>query len=167
MREKTKRLAFLGLATALAMVFSYIEVILPPIWSAVPGIKVGLANIIIIFLLYRMSFKEAAVVSFIRILLTALLFGNPMTLAYSIAGAVLSLATMTLLKKWDVFSMTGVSIAGGVTHNLGQILVAMFVLQTREIAYYMIILAITGTVAGVFIGLGGALLLKYTKKWKF
>ena len=167
MREKTKRLAFLGLATALAMVFSYIEVILPPIWSAVPGIKVGLANIIIIFLLYRMSFKEAAVVSFIRILLTALLFGNPMTLAYSIAGAVLSLATMTLLKKWDVFSMTGVSIAGGVTHNLGQILVAMFVLQTREIAYYMIILAITGTVAGVFIGLGGALLLNYTKKWKF
>ena len=166
MREKTKRLAFLGLATALAMVFSYIEVILPPIWSAVPGIKVGLANIIIIFLLSRMSFKEAAVVSFIRILLTALLFGNPMTLAYSIAGAVLSLATMTLLKKWDVFSMTGVSIAGGVTHNLGQILVAMFVLQTREIAYYMIILAITGTVAGVFIGLGGALLLKYTKKWK-
>lgn len=167
MREKTKRLAFLGLATALAMVFSYIEAILPPIWSAVPGIKVGLANIIIIFLLYRMSFKEAAVVSFIRILLTALLFGNVMTMAYSVAGAVLSLATMALLKKWDVFSMTGVSIAGGVTHNLGQILVAMFVLQTREIAYYMIILAITGTVAGVFIGLGGAMLLKYTKKWKF
>ncbi len=164
MKKSTKRLAFLGLATAVAMIFSYIEVILPPIWSAVPGIKVGLANIIIIFLLYRLSLKEAALVSFVRILLTALLFGNVMTLAYSVAGAFLSLALMAALKKWGIFSMTAVSVAGGVAHNLGQILMAILLLGTREIAYYMIILTLTGTVAGVFIGLGGALLLKHTKK---
>ena len=166
MKGSTKRLAFLGLATAVAMIFSYVEAILPPIWSAVPGIKVGLPNIMIIFLLYRLSWKEAAVVSFIRILLTALLFGNVMTLAYSVAGAILSLLTMTLLKRCKVFSMVGVSIAGGVTHNLGQILMAILLLGTREIAYYMVVLALTGTVAGVFVGLAAALLLKHTEKWQ-
>lgn len=167
MKGSTKRLTFLGLSTAVAIIFSYIEVILPPIWSAVPGIKVGLANIIIIFLLYRMSIKEAVAVSFVRIFLTALLFGNVMTLAYSVAGAALSLATMALLKRSSLFSMTGVSIAGGVTHNLGQILMAILLLGSREIAYYMIVLTLTGAVAGVFIGLAAAMLLKHTEKWKF
>ena len=161
MKIKTKTLVFLSLFTAVAMVLSYIEAILPPIWSAVPGIKIGLPNIVIVFLLYRMSVKSAAAVSLVRILLSALLFGNAVTLLYSLAGAALSLAVMAILKKIDRFSMIGVSVLGGVFHNLGQILMAMLILETAEIGYYMIILTVTGTIAGVLVGILGALLTRY------
>ncbi len=167
MKTNTKTLVFLSLFTAVAMVLSYVEAILPPIWSAVPGIKIGLPNIIIIFLLYRLSLKYAAAVSIVRILLSALLFGNAVTLLYSLAGAVLSLAVMAILKKTDRFSMVGVSVIGGVFHNLGQILVAMLILETAEIGYYMIVLTVTGTLAGIVVGILGTLVLKYTKRVKF
>ncbi len=162
-KNKTKKLAFLGLCTAVTLILSYVEALLPPLWAAVPGIKMGLPNIMIIFLLYRFGVKEAAAVSLVRLIIVALLFGNVMTLAYSFAGAALSLSLMTLFKKWDAFSMVGTSIIGGVSHNLGQILVAMLVMQTREIGYYMIVLAVTGTVAGILIGLAGMLVVRYTK----
>ena len=157
----------MALFTAVAIVFSYIEAILPPIWSAVPGIKVGLANIVTVTLLYKFSFKEAVAVAFIRITAIALLFGNVMTLMYSIAGFVLSVIIMVILKRTGLFSTIGVSIAGGVFHNLGQIIVAMIVLQTKEIGYYMIVLAVTGTIAGVLIGIAGNLMLKYSNKLYF
>lgn len=163
MKNNTKRTVFLGLAASVTLILSYIESLLPPLVAAVPGVKMGLPNIMIIFLLYRFGWKEAAMVSLVRLLAVALLFGNVMTLAYSVAGALLSLILMTLFKKWDAFSMVGVSIIGGVAHNLGQILVAMLVMQTREIGYYMIVLAVTGTVAGVLVGLAGMLTLKYTR----
>ena len=166
MKISTRKLTFLSVFAALAIVLSYVELLLPPIWSAVPGIKVGLPNIIIIFLLYKFSVKEAAAVSLIRLLTTALLFGNLLTLAYSLAGAVLSLAVMWLLKRLKLFSQVGVSIAGGVCHNLGQIIVAILVLGTKEIGYYMIILSVTGTLAGIFVGIAGIMLLKYTAKMK-
>lgn len=166
MKITTQKITFLGVFAALAIVLSYVEMLLPPIWSAVPGIKMGLPNIIIIFLLYKFSVKEAAVVSFIRLITTALLFGSALTFVYSLAGAVLSLFIMAILKKLDFFSQVGVSIAGGVSHNLGQIIVAMIILSTKEIGYYMIILGVTGTIAGIFVGLAGILLLKYTKKFK-
>ena len=164
MKIQTKKITVLALFSAMAIIFSYIEAILPPIWSAIPGIKVGLANIVTVALLYRFSIKEASIVAFIRIIIIALLFGNAMTLMYSIAGFVLSIAIMAILKKTGLFSTVGVSIAGGVFHNLGQIIVAMIVLQTKEIGYYMIILAITGTVAGILIGIAGNLMLKYSSK---
>ncbi len=165
MRNKTKKIAFLGLCTAVTLILAYVEALLPPLWAAVPGIKMGLPNIMILFLLYRCSLKEAAAVSLVRLFAVALLFGNVMTLAYSFAGALLSLAVMVLLKKTDRFSMVGVSIAGGVFHNLGQILVAMLVLETAEIGYYMIILTLTGTLAGILIGIAGYLVLKYLKRF--
>ena len=160
MRSKTKRVALLGILTSVALILSYVEAILPPIWAAVPGIKVGFPNIVIIFLLYRFGVKEAAVVSFVRVFIVALLFGNVMTLAYSCAGALLSIVLMAILKKTDKFSAVGTSIVGGVAHNLGQILVAMFLFDTVQIGYYMAVLAVTGTLAGVAIGLLGAFLLK-------
>jgi heptaprenyl diphosphate synthase len=160
MRSKTKRVALLGILTSVALILSYVEAILPPIWAAVPGIKVGFPNIVIIFLLYRFGVKEAAVVSFVRVFIVALLFGNVMTLAYSCAGALLSIVLMAILKKTDEFSVVGTSIVGGVAHNLGQILVAMFLFDTVQIGYYMAVLAVTGTLAGVAIGLLGAFLLK-------
>lgn len=166
MKNKTKRVAFLGVLTSVALVLSYIEAILPPIWAAIPGIKMGFPNIVIIFLLYRFGVKEAAIVSGIRLFIVALLFGNVMTLAYSFAGAALSLLLMALCKKSDKLSVVGTSIVGGVAHNLGQILVAIVLFDTVQIGYYMAVLAVTGTVAGVFIGLAGALLLRRLEKYK-
>lgn len=164
MKSKTKRLALLGILTALSMVLSYIELLLPPIWSAVPGIKMGLANIISVILLYGFSFKDAMAVSVIRVSLVSLLFGNAMVFIYSIAGAILSLCVMAVLKRIDILSAVGVSIAGAVSHNLGQIIVAIIILQTREIGYYMIILSFTGTVAGIIVGLISSVALRYFKK---
>ncbi len=161
MRRHTKKLTLLGLLTAIALILSYVEALLPPIFVAVPGIKMGLPNIAIIFVLYRFGLKEAAAVSLVRLAAVALLFGNTMTLIYSLAGAVLSLTLMSLLKRSNLFSMIGVSIVGGVSHNLGQILVAMWLMETVEIGYYMIILTVTGTIAGILIGLAGSFVLKY------
>jgi len=93
----------------------------------------------------------------------ALLFGNAMTLIYSLAGASLSLCLMSLLKRSNWFSMVGVSIVGGVSHNLGQILIAMWLMETAEIGYYMIVLTVTGTIAGILIGVAGSFVLKYLK----
>ena len=160
MRSKTKKIVFLGLLASLAMVLSYIEMLLPPIYSAFPGIKMGLPNIVIIFTLYKMGLKEAATVSFVRIVCVSHLFGTPLTLAYSIAGGLLSLMMMAILKKTDRFSTVGVSVAGGISHNVGQILVAILLLKRVELGFYLIILAVTGTVAGILIGLTGAYLLK-------
>ena len=166
MKKDIRRYAVLGLVTAVALVLSYVEAILPPIWSAVPGIKIGLPNIIIIFILYKTGLKDAITVSAIRLFLVALLFGNAMTLVYSAAGAVLSLGLMALCKKVNLFSMVGVSIVGGVAHNLGQILVAMAIFETSQIGYYMLVLAITGTIAGVFVGIAASIILKRFEKIK-
>ena len=160
MKKGTKKLALLGLTTAIAMALAYVEVLLPPIFTAVPGIKLGLPNIIIIFVLYKMGVKEAAAVSLVRMLAVSLLFGNPITFAYSLAGAALSLTVMALLKKIDFFSVIGISVAGGVLHNVGQILLAMVVLKTAELGYYLIVLAVTGTIAGVVIGVCGGIAVK-------
>lgn len=165
-RNKIRRIVMLGLLTSVAMILSYVESLLPPLLPAVPGIKIGLPNVIIIFLLYKAGYRSAAAVSLIRVFLVALLFGNIMTLAYSLAGAMLSLTLMALCKRFDVFSTVGVSIVGGVTHNLGQILVAIALFDTVQLGYYMIVLAFTGTVAGVFIGLAGSLLLRRLEKFK-
>ena len=156
----TRRITFLSLGVAVAMLLSYVEFLLPPIWSAVPGIKIGLANIIIVYLFFKSSVVDAALVSFVRLCLSALLFGTVLTLLYSFAGALLSFLVMLALKKTGLFSEVGVSIGGGVFHNLGQILVAIAVLGTREIGYYMIVLAFTGTLSGLFVGLAGAIMVK-------
>lgn len=156
MRHPAKKIAFLGLCTSVALVLAYIESLLPPLFAAVPGIKLGLPNIAIIFLLYRFGVKEAAAVSFVRIVAVSLLFGNPMTFAYSMAGGFLSLSAMAILHKLDFLSVVGVSVAGGVLHNVGQILMAMLLLDTAELGYYLIVLTVTGTVSGVFVGLCGA-----------
>ena len=161
---KTKNIAFIGLFASVSLMLAYIEALLPPIYAAAPGIKLGLANIISVFALYKYGAKEAATVCLVRISLSALLFGNPWSLAYSAAGAVLSLTVMILLKLSGKFSPVGVSISGGVCHNLGQILLAMLVLKTSGLLLYMAVLAVTGTLAGVFIGLCASFMLKYLKK---
>ena len=160
---KVKNVAVLGLCVALAMIMSYIESLFP-LNFAVPGIKMGLANIVIIFLLYRIGFSAACVVSLIRVFLVSLLFGNVMMMAYSLAGAALSLALMFVLKKSGKFSVVGVSIAGGVAHNAGQIIMAIILLGAKQIAYYLPVLAVTGTVTGVLIGIAASIVIKRVKR---
>ena len=159
MKHPAKKLALLGLCTAIAMVLAWVESQLPPLTTAVPGIKLGLPNIAIIFILYRFGWKEAAAVSFVRILAVSFIF-NPATLPYSLAGGLLSLLGMVLLKKTDLLSVTGVSVAGGLLHNVGQILMAMLILSTAGLGYYLIILAVTGVVSGIFVGLCGSFAVK-------
>jgi heptaprenyl diphosphate synthase len=160
MKHSSGKIALLGMCTAIAMVFAWVESQLPPLMAAVPGVKMGLPNIAIIFILYRFGWKEASAVSFVRIVAVSLLFGNPMTLAYSLAGGFLSLLGMTLLKKTDLLSCVGVSVAGGVLHNVGQILMAMLIMSTAGLGYYLIILTITGIASGVFVGLCGSFAVK-------
>lgn len=155
---KAKRITILSLFCALAMIMSYLESLVP---LPLPfGIKVGLPNIIIVFILCRVGIKEAIAVSLVRVILVSLLFGNALSLAYSLAGAVLSLTLMIVLNSFKNFSTVGISVVGGVTHNAGQIIVACIVMDTAQISYYMPILAISGIVAGVLVGIAGHLLIK-------
>lgn len=148
---KAEKVAQYGLLTALALVLSWLESLLPPL--GVPGVKLGLPNLAIVFALYRLGFRDACVISLVRVMLVTLLFGNGAALAYSIAGAALSLSLMGLLKKTGKFSSVGVSVAGGVAHNAGQILVAMALLETSRLAWYLPVLWVSGTIAGVLVGL--------------
>ena len=148
----TKKLVLLSLFGAAALILSYIESLLPPLYSAVPGIKMGIANIVVICTLYVFSPKEALAISLLKVGVSSLLFGNPMTFAYSFFGAMLSLGVMVVLKKTNAFSLLGVSVSGAVFHNIGQVGVAMAVLKSLYIGYYMIFLSVSAVVAGLFTG---------------
>ena len=163
---KTKKVAFLGLSIALAMILSFVESQIPAL-VAIPGIKVGLPNLVMVFLLYRVGWRETVTVSIIRIILVSMLFGNVQTITFSLAGAILSLLGMILLKKLGLFSCITVSIVGGILHNVGQIIAACFWTQTAEIAYYLPVLLVSGTIAGTVIGLISGLLVKRLEKWRF
>ena len=155
---KAKKMTFLGLSIALAMILSFVESQIPAL-VAIPGIKMGLPNIVMVFLLYRVGWKETVIVSIIRIILVSILFGNVQTMTFSIAGAVLSLVGMILLKKLNWFSTISVSIIGGILHNIGQIVVAIFWTGTAQIAYYLPVLLISGTVAGTLIGIASGMIV--------
>lgn len=157
-KMKASKVAQYGLLTALALVLSYLESLVPPLW--VPGVKLGLPNLAVVFALYRLGFKDACAISLVRVVLVALLFGNGAALAYSVAGAALSLALMGLLKRTGKFSSVGVSVAGGVAHNAGQILVAMALLETSRLAWYLPVLWISGMIAGVLVGIVSGVLVK-------
>ncbi len=156
--KKTKRLVLLAMLTAVAMILSYVESLLPSV--GIPGVKMGLANIAVIFALFRFGWKEAAALSFVRVVLVSLLFGSVGAMLYSLAGAVLSLAVMALLRRIDRFSTVGISVAGGVAHNAGQILMAMLILQTKQLLGYLPVLAVSGIAGGVLTGLAAALLIR-------
>lgn len=156
--KKTKRLVLLAMLTAVAMILSYVESLLPSV--GIPGVKMGLANIAVIFALFRFGWKEAAALSLVRVVLVSLLFGSVGAMLYSLAGAVLSLTVMALLRRIDRFSTVGISVAGGVAHNAGQILMAMLILQTKQLLGYLPVLAVSGIAGGVLTGLAAALLIR-------
>ncbi len=162
MRNSTKKLTTLAITVSLALILSFIESRIPA-FVAIPGIKVGLANIAVIFTLYKIGYKEAVLVSVIRVLLVSFLFGTPVSLIYSITGAIFSLVTMMLLKRFTPLSEVTVSVSGGVMHNVGQITAASFMLSTNVVIYYLPFLLISGTIAGIAIGVASAILVKRVK----
>ena len=149
---KTKKLTVLGLSVALAMILSFVESQIPS-FVPIPGVKIGLANIVVVFALYKLGWKEAVGISLLRVFLVSVLFGHAASFMYSFAGALFSFCGMALMKKTGLFTHVAVSVAGGVLHNAGQILMACILLGTNVIAYYLPFLIISGTIAGVVIGL--------------
>ena len=159
MKNKRGRVAVFGVFTALALIFSYVE-LLSPINFGIPGAKLGLANLVIIIVLYKTDWKEALLLSVVRIVLAGFLFGNLFGILYSLAGGILSLAVMALLKRSGAFSIIGVSMAGGVSHNVGQLIMAMLVVETYAVGYYLPVLLIAGLITGTLIGIAGREMLK-------
>ena len=158
----TKKIAKMGMLVAVAFVLSYIEAMLP-LNLGVPGIKAGLSNIVTVFSLYYFSPGMALGIAITRIVLCGLTFGSMPGLLYSLAGGILSFTVMVILKKTGKFSVYGVSVAGGVFHNIGQILVAVAVLQNKMVAYYLPFLLVAGVIAGVVVGILAAVLIKRFK----
>ena len=145
MKRKT---AYLGLFSAVAIILGYVESLIP-VFAGIPGIKLGLANLAVLFILDRYSLREAALVSVVRILVIGFMFGNLFSILYSLAGAALSLTVMDVLKKHSDFSLIGISVAGGVTHNIGQLMVA----SNTSLMVYAPALLVAGVLAGVLIGI--------------
>ena len=160
--NRNKKLANMAMLVALAMIFSYVESLIP-INFGVPGMKLGVANLVTVTGLYFLEIPEVLAVSVLRVLLTGFLFGNGMSIIYSLAGAVVLLA-MVLVKKMDGISIVGVSITGGVFHNIGQILVAMAVVENLKLIYYLPVLLVAGTVTGFVIGIVAGKILPVVKK---
>ncbi|MCD7784081.1 MAG: Gx transporter family protein [Oscillospiraceae bacterium] len=159
--SKTKKIALCGVLAGLAFALSYIEMLLPT--PGIIGAKLGLANLAVLVALYLFSWREAAAVSGVRILLSWLMFGSFTGMIYSLAGGILSLLVMALLKKIDRFSPAGVSIAGGVGHNIGQILAALVLLGTGVLGY-LPVLIILGAVSGAIIGVVALVLINALRK---
>ncbi len=163
MRDFSSRtIALTGTLIALSLVFSYVEAMIP-VFVAIPGFKVGLANIAIVFALYNLGFKKALEISVIRVVLSTLLFSNALSFIYSLSAAVVSLLVMGLMKKSGVFSSLGVSVLGAVTHNLVQLVVAVLVFHTKELFYLVPFYIISGTIAGIIIGMISSLIIERTK----
>ena len=153
------RVAYFGVFTALALIFSYVETLIP-VNLGIPGVKLGLANLISVVALYKMRLSEAYLLAVVRVLLAGFIFGNYFSIIYSLAGGLLSLTVMALLKKWGGFSLQGISIAGGVFHNIGQLIVAAVVVETFSVTYYFPVLLVAGLLTGLVIGIVAEMMLK-------
>lgn len=159
------RVAYFGVFTALALIFSYVESLIP-INFGIPGVKLGLANLITLIALYKMSVKETYIISIARVVLSGFIFGNLFAILYSLAGGLLSLTIMTWFKRSDKFSIYGISMAGGVFHNVGQLIMAMLVVESVTIAGYLPVLLVSGLITGLVIGVVSEETLKRIGKIK-
>lgn len=156
------RAAYFGIFTALALILGYVEMLIP-IQFGIPGVKLGLANLVTILVLYKMGWKDALLLSVVRIVLGGFIFSNLFAVFYSLAGGLLSLSVMGIVKKTGKFSVVGVSIWGGIFHNIGQLAVAMAVVQTYEVGYYLPVLLVAGLLTGMVIGILSGEVLKRIK----
>ena len=150
--KKGKRVAYYGLCIALAFVLSYLESLLP-VFTGVPGVKLGLTNLVVLVALYRMKVYDALFINVVRIILVGLTFGNGYSFLYSLAGGIFSFVVMVILYRSKKFGSVGVSVSGGVAHNFAQIAVAMCIMETDALLFYLPVLVLSGTVAGILVGL--------------
>lgn len=162
--DKAKRIALFGMMVALAFTFSYLESLIPFNFG-IPGVKLGLANLVVVVALYIMKPGEAFAIAIIRVFLAGLTFGNVYSIAYSLCGGILSFAVMFLMKKTKL-SVIGVSMLGGISHNIGQIIVAAIVMETIRIAYYLPVLLVAGLITGMLMGIISKLIIDRFKKIK-
>jgi heptaprenyl diphosphate synthase len=151
-RQVWRKTAYLGVFLAVAMICSYIETLIP-FQFGIPGVKLGLTNIVVILILYCAGAKEAVLISVIRIILTGILFGNPISIIYSLSGGLISFLVMLLLKKSGRLGIISVSVAGGISHNIGQILIAAWIVNSFNIFFYIPVLLIAGLLTGMLIGI--------------
>ena len=163
MKNNTKKLATLSIAVSLAMVLSYVDKIITSLAPLPPGIKLGLANIAVVFAIYKLGVKEGVIISVVRVILASFLFGTGVSFWYAIAGATVSLILMIILKKLTPLSCVTVSTVGGISHNVAQICVASILFDTNLLVYYLPFLLVAGVVAGIVIGTASAILVKRIK----
>ena len=145
------KVGYLGVFLALALICSYVESLIP-FYFGIPGVKLGLTNIVVVLMLYCVGTKEAFAISMLRIVLAGFLFGNLFSILYSLAGGMFSFLVMYLLKRTGKLGVLPVSVAGGMSHNIGQIAVAAFVVENINIFYYLPVLFVAGIVTGLLIG---------------
>lgn len=160
------RAAYFGVFTALALILSYVETLIP-VQFGIPGIKLGLANLVVVIVLCKTDWKEALLLSVSRVLLAGFIFGSLFSIIYSLAGGVLSLLVMAVLVRSERFGTVGVSMAGGVAHNIGQLAMAMIAVSTYQVGYYLPVLLIAGLVTGAVIGLAADAILKRIRNLDF
>lgn len=160
------RAAYFGVFTALALIFSYLETLIP-IQFGIPGIKLGLANLLTVIFLYKRNAMEALLLAVVRVILSGFMFGNLFSILYSLSGGILSLLVMAALKRSGRFSVMGVSAAGGISHNMGQLLVAMAAVETYRVGYYFPVLLIAGVLTGLLIGVAADQVLRRLKNFRF
>lgn len=161
-----KRVATGAVFASLALIFSYIEVIFP-FQPGIPGVKLGLANLVVVVALYEMDARSALTINLIRVIMAGLLFTGVFGMLYSLAGSLLSFLTMFLFKKNGHFSIIGVSMAGGVAHNFGQLIVAALAVSTSSLFLYFPILLFSGMAAGIVVGIGSYILISRLPKSLF
>lgn len=153
-KSSAQRVALYGVLIALAMVLSYVEMLIPlPV--GIPGVKPGLANLVVFLALYTMTAREAFLISMVRILLVSITFGNGSAFLYSMAGGILSFLVMWSFQKKDFLLPAGVSIAGGIAHNVGQLLMAAVILENGAVFTYFPVLLAAGCITGGIIGFLG------------
>ena len=158
-----KKIAFIGMMTAVALMLSYLETFIP-LNIGIPGIKIGLANVVTVAILYKTGIKEVYLVTVVRIILSGIIFSGLSTIIYGLMGAICSITVMYIVKKRCSFSETGVSVLGAIANNLGQIIIATIIVKNAYTLYYFPVLLISGTAFGVGIGLVAAILLRSIKR---
>ena len=163
----SRKTAYLGVFLSLALVCSYVEALIPFSFG-VPGIKLGLANIVVVLLLYCVGAKEAIAVSVLRMILAGFLFGNAFSIVYSLAGGLLSFLVMLLLKKTNLLNCVSISVAGGISHNIGQLIAAAWIVENYNVFFYAPVLMIAGILTGFLIGiLSQEIILRIGKRINF
>lgn len=169
MQDKIRKITILAALSAFAIILGYVETLIP-LNFGIPGIKLGLANLVIVIMLFAdrfsFGFRDTLIVNLIRIFIVGIMFSNVYGIIYSLCGGLVSLLVMYLLKRTGAVSVLGVSIIGGVMHNLAQLIVAMIVVEQLKVIYYAPVLLLSGSICGAVIGVAGGILSSRINKIK-